>query len=154
MLILCILFMLIAWWQLWYFRNKNFGYSSLFNILLYRNLVVLAILVVETIVYWFLGSRPIKRSWAWAHIICLFIATIGVPLLFVLALYITRGQTISRYFNLRVITGAMRIVFFYGSVIVGHVFFILSLIKGFSRQVKVELLTSEQGILDDYYQTK
>jgi hypothetical protein len=48
----------------------------------------------------------------------------------------------------------VRTFIFYGCFVLGHIFFILSIIKGFSRKGTVETVIEEPGFLDEFYESK
>jgi glucan phosphoethanolaminetransferase (alkaline phosphatase superfamily) len=87
------------------------------------------LLLVEVIIYWVIRKRIKERKWVWAHLLFSLLAFV---LLFILRFLIyffvdayspDPGHTIIRYLN------NMEFYGFWSSLVIGHVFFIIAIIR-------------------------
>jgi biotin transporter BioY len=95
-------------------------------------------LLIETFIYWLLRKRIYRKSWVWAHISCVaasLICLMGGALLFSrLSGYIADDMSPTQYARLRFWFFQIRFGIIWGFLIAGHIFFIATIVKSFSKK--------------------
>ena len=114
--------------------------------------ITLAILLAETFVYWYLRKYIANRSWCWAHVITTYAALIILPLLFALVLFFTPDfQEQETWFSFYRTLLIIRRGIFWACVLIGHIFFIQTIIKGINLKKKIAAVQGEdEGIFSDF----
>jgi hypothetical protein len=91
------------------------------------------ILLIETVVYWWLRKRIAQRRWVWAHLLFSLLAFILVRLLQVIVLFWAQLNYLNTsYDSFYPLINKIEIYCFWGSVAVGHIFFIIAIVRSFS----------------------
>lgn len=129
-------------------------YLQLFLRLLISQGILSLVLIAELIVYWHLRDKDIKRQFAWAHILLLFVSMVILPL--IPALYIWWATYKQVGVGGLASSKQIRQGFEWGLFILAHLFFIMMLIdrkKRHKAEKEVTALDKEQegpDMLDDY----
>ena len=102
---------------------------------IWQSCIYIFILLVESLLYWILRKRILKKSWALIHVALLYFALIFLAILFVVSTWIAASYySPSDYGNfMRQISNIRRTVF-WCSIIAAHIFFIATIVKGFSNK--------------------
>ena len=114
--------------------------------------VTFIVLLSEAIVYWKLRRRFEKMSWVWAHIFLLYFILILMPIvyLFVLPLltnYFNPQRSSSLIINLSV----TRVILFWSSVAIAHIFFVLTIVKSkWKNKSTVAANDEPANLLDEF----
>jgi hypothetical protein len=110
------------------------------------------ILLAEAIVYWILRKRFYRMRWVWCHVVLLYMLLIILPgiYIFIIPLFSRDFESGSYYKwlgNLRLV----RTFLYWSLLIMAHVFFVLTIVKSFSKNSSAEIGTNEtSGLLDEF----
>jgi hypothetical protein len=123
--------------------------------ILTRVLIPASILLAELLVYWLIRKRLYYKAWVRIHILSIWVAIVILPITYLAIVYFYRYSEeadsyggYSRRFSM--IYGATFII----SLLVGHIFFILSIIKSFSKKKRLQTTVTGDSpdILDEFNQ--
>jgi hypothetical protein len=115
-------------------------------------LITGVILLAEAIVYRLLQHRLDRMQWVWAHISSLYFLVLVLPFIIILLNIIVRRRFNSwdqfewiRKLNL------LRNLLFWSILLVGHLFFVLTIVRGFSKKRKLqEDQNDSSNLLDEF----
>ncbi|HYF30826.1 MAG TPA: hypothetical protein VD993_06885 [Chitinophagaceae bacterium] len=131
------------------------GFRSMYiNAVMAQFLIYSIILMLEMLVYWIIRRRLYRVVWVRLHIITLWAALVLIPLVYV-CLYYFLGDAMSpeRFSHMLAAISAFRTVVFWGGLVVGHLFFIATIVKSFSKkQAPAADATNTPDILDEFTQ--
>lgn len=149
--IVCIKLLLIIYFfaMQYYSGSRVMPLSIVFG---YGTLVIFFILIAEMIVYRNLRYRIVQKSWVHIHVWTLLAIVLVLPIADSMIINATmRGiMDQERYFDHKLFS-TMRAVVFYSYwtlIIVGHIFFIATIVK--SLQLKKTETDETSGILDEF----
>ena len=124
--------------------------KSIVQSLIIRVIITLIILLAEAIVYRVLQSRLDRPKWVWTHIVSLFIIIILIPLLTVLFNFFVVDQIGNgTAFEWARKANLIRNILFWSAVAIGHLFFTLTIVRGFSKKGNEEINNSAD-VLDEF----
>ncbi|MGB8190564.1 MAG: hypothetical protein WCF67_01535 [Chitinophagaceae bacterium] len=132
------------------FISRSYAPSGYLSVFLRDSGITIAILVAEALVYWFCRKRLYERKWIVIHILLLYTALVFLPLIFVgLGFLVTTHQISGELFyalKLRYV----RLSIFWLSIIIGHAFFIATIVKSISaKKYLTNHADTSPNILDD-----
>lgn len=97
--------------------------------------IAAAVLIGETIIYWFIRKWPVRKLFVWVHIASLYFIIVGLPLVNIVIVFAVVGHTDDdtrkMVFNARYIT-------YWSLVIIGHISFIAAIVDGIRNKKKPE----------------
>ena len=134
----------------------NLAVASALDILfiLTRVLIPASILLAELLVYWLIRKRLYYKTWVRIHILSIWVAMVLLPVTYLVVVYFYRytgSESLGGYSRrLSMIYGAAFVI----SLLVGHIFFILSIIKSFSKKKRLQTTVAADSpdILDEFNQ--
>lgn len=157
MIVLIILWVTLYLLWLWLYVKSLRPSSQLPSAAFFiMEIITLVVLTAEAVLYYLLRKKEMRRFWVRMHIGLLFFALFGTNLLYAAWIFsVTYGGTsgdfrpyISKALNIKM-------GLYYASLIIAHVFFIMTLIKGFSRKpLQEDIPEGEPGLLDDFRTVK
>lgn len=116
-------------------------------------LLISIILMLEVLVYWLIRYRLYKVWWVRMHIILLWVTLFFIPLVFTLIYFFVGDMVVpgqgSELFGA---VSIARTVTFWGSIIVGHLFFIATIVKSFFKPKQPPDASDSANILDEFNQ--
>lgn len=108
------------------------------------------LLLAEAIVYWIIRKKNVYRKYTWAHILFTFIGLVIVPVMGKLTnSLLSRSITRTRMIHATRIQNDMEVAFFWASIILGHMFFILVLKKSLAKAPVTGEQPETVNLLDD-----
>ena len=122
-----------------YYANAGeFVYTtSIASLLVTRFLIFSIIMGIEILVYWYIRHRLYRKVWVRMHVILLWTAVIFVRFIFGFVFFFASDSIVSGADSDRnvydILVGLHRILY-WGSLIVGHLFFIATIVKSFSKK--------------------
>lgn len=111
------------------FQLKGFVYTPVFIFFL---LLWPGIAFIEAIVYWLIRKRITERRWVWTHVIFLFFALVMLRLLMTVTLIV--GSYTGNAATVIQLTNKLDTYLFWSCVIIGHIFFVVALVKNLSAK--------------------
>jgi hypothetical protein len=105
-----------------------------------------SLLIAETILYRVIRKRITNRFYVWAHIILIMVTFVILPVTGVLSAIQARTLPPMVYSKKQLQLAQVRFYVFWASIIIGHAFFIATMIKSFSRKPVIN--DEPPGILD------
>ena len=110
------------------------------------------ILLAEAIMYWIMKNRLYRMQWVWFHVSSLYFVVLVLPILFVFLNYMIRRRfeiwdelEWIRKLNL------LRNILFWSALLIGHLYFVLTIVKAFSKKGEPEEENNEPAdFLDEF----
>ena len=115
-------------------------------------LITGVILLGEAIVYRLLQYRLDRMQWVWAHISSLYFIVLILPFVIVfLNIFIRRRFNSWDEFEWIRKINLLRNLLFWSILLVGHLFFVLTIVRGFSKKRKLQEEQNESSnLLDEF----
>ena len=121
-----------------------------------RVAIIASILLVELIVYWLIRRRLYYKSWVRIHIGLLWLSMVILPAVFLIVFYYLRyTESPVPYAEVSHTVGAVFGLVFLISILTGHLFFILTIVKSFSKKKRLQTnpdANDSPHILDEFNQ--
>ena len=135
------LYYLVTFFSLVRIREAHLPFLVYFFFILWPSL-----LLAEAIVYWTIRKRITERKHVWAHIWLVLFGFVFLQLFVTLPYYLMRimHRPTGSFMQINYI----RMFFFWGAFVIGHTFFIMVLVKAYSRKPQEEVVESG-NLLDD-----
>ena len=144
MLVLFILILVYYFYVLRSLIGNPFLDKETRDAIILQFIIMAAIVLSETIAYWVIRKRIYRRLWANLHIISMYLALVATPFLFYTLRIFLPPSTMA---NVRLAQG----VFFWLCVVAGHLCFIATIVKSFSRpQPEHQHGDNTANILDEF----
>lgn len=154
--IVIVLLMRILFFCIYYYTVKNYSRGSenkvnIVELLDFWVWVFPVLYIGEGIVYFLLRKRNINRSFVNVHLRCLLFENIIFPFFIaILAQLLSNFLSEEQYQSNMALFGKGRLVIIWAVFIIGHIFFVLAIVKSFNSQ-KEELKEDEpDGFLDEF----
>ena len=130
-------------------------YELYMGAIIKRFLIIAIILGLEILAYWFIRRRLYRPAWVRAHVILLWTTLIIPPL--IIALFFLFGvdslKGPDNSTNIYDIVSTVNSVVFWGCLVVGHLFFIATIVKSFSKkELAKQDAADTTHILDEFNQ--
>ena len=109
--------------------TMRFTIGEITGTVLFNMLFLPSLILVDAIIYWMIRKRIMERKWVWAHLLFSLFAFVVLMILRLVVTFLAithnldGGRESIRLFN--TIEG----YFFWGSIIIGHVFFIVAIVR-------------------------
>lgn len=105
----------------------------------------------EGIVYFLLRKRKLNRSYVNIHLRCLLVENIFLPFFFgVLGVLVARFLSKEQLQNNFALFGNLRTVIIWAVFIIGHIFFVLAIVKNFSSENEAPKTDEPDGFLNEF----
>ena len=118
----------------------------------YVVLIFPVIILSEAFVYWRIRKKIANKKIAWAHVLLLVAGFLTVTLIAILPIYFGTGFYNINSKGAQLVSLAIFIInyVFWGTFVLAHIFFVIIIVKSFSK--KQELKTDEPapGLLDEF----
>ena len=117
-------------------------------------IIVGGLVLVEAGTYWLIRKRIYRPLLANLHVICMYLTLIGTPIIFLLIQIFFNGFRAGEIGEVRMSgIGLARTIFFWLCVLAGHLCFIATIVKSFSRpQLEQPNADNSANILDEFAQ--
>jgi hypothetical protein len=115
-------------------------------------LITGVILLAEAVVYRLLQYRLDRMQWVWAHISSLYFLVLVLPfIIFLLNIIVRRRFNSWDQFEWIRKLNLLRNLLFWSILLVGHLFFVLTIVRGFSKKRKLqEDQNDSSNLLDEF----
>ena len=118
--------------------------------LLIQGFVTLIILIAEAIVYRVLQYQLDRPQWVWTHILSLYFILILIPILIIIFnVFVVDRIGTGDVFEWARRANLVRNILFWSAVAIGHFFFVLIIVRGFSKK-RNEEINDSTDVLDDF----
>lgn len=95
----------------------------------------IGILLVETIVYFFLRKMKIRRLLIWSHVGALWFSFVVIPLVFgIIQVFQSMNYSAEEFRSAGIMLQRIRFVLFWSAMAIGHIFFVAAIVNGFRRK--------------------
>ena len=114
-----------------------------------------SVLFLELVVYWLIRKRLYYRAWIWIHVISVWLTIVVMPLTYIMILYYNRHNEMTERVRLNEYLAGIFATAFLITIAVGLLFFILTIVKSFSKKKRMQLkpdATNSPHILDEFNQ--
>ena len=121
----------------------------------YRIAIILSILLVELFVYWLIRRRLYYKTWVLIHVSSIWFAMVIMPAVFLVLFYYRKyRESPVPYGEVPTAVAITLSLAFLISLLVGHLFFTLTIVKSFSKKKKLQMqgATDSPHILDEFNQ--
>ena len=110
------------------------------------------VLLAEAIVYRILQYRLYRIRWVWVHVSSLYFLVLILPILFVfLNFFIRRRVEAFESFEWIRKLNLLRNILFWSVLLIGHLFFVLTIVRAFSKKSEPEEQNNESSdFLDEF----
>ena len=110
------------------------------------------LVLVEWITYWAFRNKITEFRWIWFHMICLVLAFLLLPVIIVIITTIIRvNYNEENSYHYTLIVYRIRFYSFWTFVILGHIFFIIALVKALSKNKSANSEhDADTGFLDQF----
>ena len=151
-LLICLLCMQITVVVLLSHTVNGFPVARAVRSIILQMILTSVVLVAEAIVYRVIRFRLYRPLWAWAHVSCLYFVVLILPIFIVLLNFFVRRKYTSwdqfewiRRINL------LRTFLFWSFILIGHLFFVLTIVKAFSKKAEPRGDNNESSdLLDEF----
>lgn len=132
--------------------NIDSTYRRVYTSALLKQFLLVSIIPgLEVLIYWFIRHRLYKPLWVRMHLLMLWLALFFFPVAFALAYAFNmanaNNQTAATTYN---IMATIQTYAFWGSIVIGHLFFIATIVKSFSKPPSPTDATDTPHILDEF----
>jgi len=104
----------------------------------------------EWIVYWMIRKRISELRWIWYHLILLVLTFLILPLVVVIITIFIRGNYgATDSYDFTMVVYRVRFYSFWTFIILAHIFFIIALVKAFSKPAESDH-DQDSGFLDQF----
>ena len=106
------------------------------------------LLIAEIVIYYIIRKRLYNRQWVIIHCLCNLFVFVALPLSVPFFVTLLFGRYSAEEYRTLMNTGSqIRFWLFYFFLLVGHVFFILTIVKGFKKKQESH---EPAGLLDEF----
>lgn len=150
--------LLYAAYYTWYIFSQvppGPGYRQAYIAAIIKQFLLYSIILgLEMLIYWRLRWRLYRRAWVRAHIMLLWTSTILLPLVLIFFYFvIVRHMTPIGMVRVSEVLPVIRNIIFWAGIGIGHLFFIGTIVKSFSKQEQPPDDASDTtNILDEFNQ--
>jgi len=114
--------------------------ASVSQSLLVRGSLTVVILLAEAVIYRILRYKLDRPQWVWTHIATLYFMIIAIPILIIIFnVYIVDQVSSGDAFEWARKANLIRNILFWSALVVGHFFFVLTIVRGFSKKDNLEI---------------
>jgi hypothetical protein len=115
-------------------------------------LISFAVLLAEAVMYWKLRRRFSNMLWVWCHISLLYFILLIMPFAYLMLMPIlNRYIEPVHYSDLMETLSWVRLILFWSLLVVAHIFFVLTIVKGYSKKNEFEIdLNGASNLLDEF----
>jgi hypothetical protein len=117
----------------------------------YLILIFPLLIFIEAFVYWRIRKKIINKRVAWAHVLLLVLGFLNITLIAFLSIYFENDYYVTTD-DPPLMDLAIFIInyAFWGTFVLAHIFFVITVVKSFSKRKEMELDDQIPGILGDY----
>jgi hypothetical protein len=120
--------------------------------LVVRAILTLVVLLAEAIIYRILGDRLDRPKWVWTHIGSLYFIIILIPILIIIFnVFVVDRIGTGDVFEWARRANLIRNILFWSALAIGHFFFVLTIVRGFSKKDSREINESTD-LFDEFTQ--
>jgi len=105
---------------------------------------------IESFVYWRIRKKVGNKTIAWAHVLLLVIGFLVITLFVFLTTYFDINYILTS--EDKVLPRLATFIFNYGfwiTFVLAHIFFVITIVKSFSKKQEVEMVEPTPGLLDE-----
>jgi len=144
------LFLGVSYYKFQLHPANGYQLYSVKSFVIYE-MVVIAILVIEIIVYWNLRYRIVNRWWVRLHVWALFFAMVLAPFVTMAIMMILPNYFSATDYSLFLLPfSRIRFYIICGLLFIGHIFFIMTTVKSLQAKNTDPAKTEDDGILEEF----
>ena len=114
--------------------------ASVSQSLLIRGALTVVILLAEAVIYRILQHKLDRPQWVWTHVAMLYFIIIVIPILIIcFNVYVVEAIPATDAFEWARKANLIRNILFWSALAVGHFFFVLTIVRGFSKKESQEI---------------
>jgi hypothetical protein len=127
--------------------TRNYAYPAKFNIFNVYQVILIAILLLEAMIYWSLRNKIVNTQWVKAHVWLIFFGMVIIPFLTAIILAIVPQYFNARHLKFRIIN--IRVYISWTLFALAHVFFVLTL-HSFFKNKNQQSAVDSGDILEEF----
>jgi hypothetical protein len=105
----------------------------------------------EAFVYWRVRKKILNKRVAWAHVLLLVFGFLNITLIAFLAIYFENDYYLSSDDSTLIDLASFIINYaFWGTFVLAHIFFVITIVKSFSKKQELKTDEPSPGLLDEF----